>query len=60
MLQTYCVKENEFFQKHYMIDVHSPHNSRIIGTLSNMPEFAKSWNCQPNVPMNPSNKCSLW
>lgn len=40
--------------------VHSPSEFRIIGPLSNSPEFAQSFNCPPGSPMNPQKKCSVW
>lgn len=41
-------------------DSHSPNVFRIMGTMSNMPEFAETFNCPLNSRMNPSHKCSLW
>lgn len=40
--------------------VHSPARFRIIGPLSNAPEFAQSFNCPLGSPMNPRKKCSVW
>lgn len=40
--------------------VHSPAKFRIIGPLSNSPEFAQSFNCPVGSPMNPRKKCSVW
>lgn len=60
MLQTWCKKENEVSKKFNEADEHSPNNFRVIGSLSNLPEFADTWNCQNNSRMNPSKKCSLW
>ncbi|XP_015117496.1 neprilysin-11 isoform X1 [Diachasma alloeum] len=41
-------------------DHHSLHRLRVIGTLSNMEDFAKAFNCPKGSPMNPQNKCNLW
>ncbi|XP_044017351.1 neprilysin-2-like [Aphidius gifuensis] len=41
-------------------NVHSPDEYRIIGPLSNMPEFSRDFNCPENSPMNSKNKCSIW
>jgi predicted metalloendopeptidase len=40
--------------------VHSPSKFRVIGTLSNFEEFAKTFKCKANSPMNPTNKCKVW
>lgn len=40
--------------------VHSPAKFRIIGPLSNAPEFAQSFNCPVGSPMNPRKRCSVW
>uniref|UniRef100_A0A336MB19 CSON012957 protein n=1 Tax=Culicoides sonorensis TaxID=179676 RepID=A0A336MB19_CULSO len=40
--------------------VHSPGKFRVIGTLSNSPDFAKEFNCPAGSPMNPTNKCKVW
>ncbi|PSN56810.1 hypothetical protein C0J52_02674 [Blattella germanica] len=41
-------------------DVHSPPRLRVIGTLTNMEDFAKTWKCPPGSAMHPRNKCVLW
>ena len=43
-----------------MSGVHSPDMIRVRGTLSNMPEFARDWQCPLGSTMNPVKKCSVW
>jgi len=38
----------------------SPRRFRVIGSMSNMAEFAEDWKCRKDAKMNPQNKCSLW
>ncbi|XP_074110520.1 M13 family metallopeptidase neprilysin 2 isoform X2 [Cotesia typhae] len=39
---------------------HSPGEFRILGPMSNMPEFADDFKCPLNSRMNPKNKCAVW
>lgn len=41
-------------------DVHSPGRYRIIGTLSNSNDFARSFECPSGSTMNPEEKCEVW
>ncbi|EDW26543.1 GL13072 [Drosophila persimilis] len=41
-------------------DPHSPSQFRVIGTLSNMKEFAEVFQCKPGKRMNPTSKCEVW
>ncbi|KAM8703064.1 hypothetical protein ACLKA7_005407 [Drosophila subpalustris] len=41
-------------------DQHVPGQYRVIGPLSNFPEFAKEFHCAPGTRMNPATKCQLY
>ncbi|KAL1123319.1 hypothetical protein AAG570_002405 [Ranatra chinensis] len=41
-------------------DAHATPKYRVIGSLSNLPEFAKDFNCPPGSNMNPRDKCVVW
>ncbi|XP_054166758.1 neprilysin-2-like [Oppia nitens] len=56
-----CSKESlEHLKLMIEIDSHSPSKYRIIGVLSNLVDFAKSFNCPIGSAMNPINKCTVW
>ncbi|XP_047105420.1 neprilysin-2-like [Schistocerca piceifrons] len=40
--------------------VHSPDNFRVLGPLSNRPEFAEDFACPLGSRMNPLEKCQVW
>ncbi|XP_057327161.1 neprilysin-2-like [Microplitis mediator] len=41
-------------------DTHAPVDKRVIGPLSNSPEFSKDFNCPLGSNMNPVEKCSVF
>uniref|UniRef100_A0A1Q3G4E4 Putative m13 family peptidase n=4 Tax=Culex tarsalis TaxID=7177 RepID=A0A1Q3G4E4_CULTA len=41
-------------------DPHSPPQYRVIGSLSNLQEFADTFKCKPGSRMNPERKCEVW
>ncbi|KAI0780776.1 Metalloprotease [Trametes elegans] len=43
-------------------DPHSPNRYRVEGTVSNLPEFAKAFNCSPKAKLNPpqEKRCVFW
>lgn len=45
-------------QSHF--NVHAPGNVRVIGTLSNLQQFSKAFQCAPGSKMNPEKKCRVW
>ena len=57
----YCAKRKiEVTEDRLKHDSHSPARFRIIGTMSNMDEFAQAFKCKLGSPMNPPVKCRLW
>jgi len=45
------------------VDVHSPAKYRIIGPMSNLPDFANTWNCPASSFMGRSlttQRCQIW
>lgn len=41
-------------------DSHCPAKFRVIGPLSNLPEFSAEFNCRKGTKMNPVHKCEVW
>jgi putative endopeptidase len=39
---------------------HSPGQYRVNGVVSNMPEFAKAFNCKADAPMAKGSACRVW
>ncbi|KAK0070796.1 hypothetical protein PV325_014051, partial [Microctonus aethiopoides] len=40
-------------------DEHAPSQYHVLGSLSNIPEFSKDFNCPLDSPMNPKTKCTI-
>lgn len=60
-LQAWCESNTkQSLMQEVLNDPHSPHKVRVIGTLSNSPEFASTFKCPKNSPMNPEDKCIIW
>ena len=58
---TYCSKSrSEALKIRITTDPHSPDKLRVIGTLSNIKEFAEDFNCPVGSRMNPTEKCIVW
>lgn len=41
-------------------DPHSPGQFRVLGPLSQNPDFAKAFKCRVGTRYNPASRCSLW
>lgn len=41
-------------------DPHAPDRYRVIGSISNSPEFASAFSCNAGTHMNPRHKCKVW
>ncbi|XP_030375885.1 neprilysin-2 isoform X2 [Scaptodrosophila lebanonensis] len=59
--QTWCAKyRKESLKMRITTGVHSPSQFRVLGSLSNMKDFAKDFQCPDGSPMNPVKKCEVW
>ncbi|XP_058790781.1 neprilysin-2-like [Phymastichus coffea] len=57
----WCSKSRHEMLEHSInTGVHSPHEFRVIGSFSNIPEFSRDFNCPVGSPMNPTKKCAIW
>ena len=59
--QSWCGKlTKEAEQTQIKTDVHSIPKYRVDGVLSNIPEFAKVYQCAVGTAMAPKTQCSIW
>lgn len=58
--QVWCEIANDDGHKKSITDTHSPGRFRANGVLVNSKQFGDAFNCEPNSPMNPVDKCRLW
>ncbi|CDQ68099.1 unnamed protein product [Oncorhynchus mykiss] len=59
--QVWCsVRTPESAHEGLMTDPHSPPKYRVIGTLSNSPDFAEHFQCPSGSPMNSGHRCVVW
>ncbi|XP_044010148.1 membrane metallo-endopeptidase-like 1 [Aphidius gifuensis] len=56
----WCQKTTPELLKKYINREYPPNKFRVIGPLSNMPEFAKDFKCPSGSNMNPVKKCPIW
>uniref|UniRef100_A0A671RP32 endothelin-converting enzyme 1 n=1 Tax=Sinocyclocheilus anshuiensis TaxID=1608454 RepID=A0A671RP32_9TELE len=54
------VRTPESAHEGLMTDPHSPPKYRVIGTLSNSPDFAEHFQCPLGSPMNSGHRCEVW
>mmetsp|Transcript_169 Transcript_169/g.365 ORF Transcript_169/g.365 Transcript_169/m.365 type:complete len:742 (-) Transcript_169:485-2710(-) len=61
MGQTWCEKEKRVGARSALLtDQHPPAKYRVIGTLSQFPSFAETFQCPVGSVMNPETRCHLW
>ncbi len=59
--QAWCSKaRDEITRSLAVTDPHSPARYRVIGAVSNSPEFAQAWGCEKGSAMAPPNSCIVW
>ncbi|KAI8129853.1 hypothetical protein FF38_13123 [Lucilia cuprina] len=59
--QTWCAKyRKETLKMRITTGVHSPNEFRVLGSLSNMKDFSRDFQCPEGTPMNPVQKCEVW
>ncbi|XP_018915735.2 neprilysin-2 isoform X2 [Bemisia tabaci] len=58
---TWCSKYRpETLKLRITTGYHSPGEFRVLGPLSNLPEFARDFKCPSGSRMNPVQKCKVW
>jgi endothelin-converting enzyme/putative endopeptidase len=61
MAQSWCTNErDEYVRLRVTIDPHAPPQYRVNGPLSNLPEFAAAFSCQPGAKMVRAQPCAVW
>ena len=59
--QAWCDKRRaEYSRLLITVDPHSPPEYRVNGPLSNLPEFAKAFQCKPTDKMVRKDLCAVW
>ncbi len=59
--QTWCTKyRDEKLKQQILTGVHSPSHFRVLGSVSNVEDFAIDYNCPIGSKMNPVTRCSVW
>jgi predicted metalloendopeptidase len=59
--QTWCTKTTfENAKTALVTGMHAHPKYRVLGSLSNMPEFSRAFKCPIGSPMNPRKRCQIW
>jgi endothelin-converting enzyme/putative endopeptidase len=59
--QGWCTNmRDESLRTLVLTNPHSPPRLRVIGPLSNLPEFAQAFQCKPTSKMVRANRCQIW
>lgn len=59
--QLWCSKVREEYARNAAkVDPHSAPRFRVIGPLTDLPEFAEAFSCSSGKPMAPANICEVW
>ncbi|HUU01696.1 MAG TPA: M13 family metallopeptidase [Myxococcota bacterium] len=59
--QVWCAKMHpEEARRRVVLDPHSPPKWRVDGPLSNLPDFAKAFNCKAGDNMVRAKRCEVW
>ena len=59
--QAWCTNVRpEFLRTLVQTNPHSPPRFRVNGPLSNLPEFARAFSCEPTSKMVRKNRCEVW
>ncbi|KAJ8668492.1 hypothetical protein QAD02_010155 [Eretmocerus hayati] len=57
----YCTKtRKKSLEIDITVETHTPAQFRVIGPMSNNPDFARDFNCPKGSKMNPEKKCDIW
>ncbi|KAK6744169.1 hypothetical protein RB195_011089 [Necator americanus] len=39
---------------------HGQYHTHMHTVVGNLPEFAAAFHCEPDMPLNPNERCSIW